>query len=235
MEKILLNLRKELIENIDEKTKNSAQRFFKEKVDFYGVKTSFVGKISKNYFNEIKDLSKEKIFEMCEELFISKILEESFIACDWSYKLEKQYEQEDFFVFEKWLKKYVNNWATCDTLCNHTIGSFVEKYPKYINKLKDWTESKNRWVKRGAAVTLIIPARKGKFLDDIFEISDLLLQDKDDLVQKGYGWMLKASSEFYQKEVFDYVMKNKNKMPRTSLRYAIEKMPIDLRKKAMEK
>ena len=70
---------------------------------------------------------------------------------------------------------------------------------------------------------------------DIFEIADILLLDKGDLVQKGYGWMLKAASKSYQKEVFEYVMKNKTKMPRTALRYAIEKMPKDLKVKAMAK
>jgi len=106
-------------------------------------------------------------------------------------------------------------------------------YPKYLENLKKWARSENRWVKRAAAVTLIIPARHGKFLKDIFEISDILLLDKDDLVQKGYGWMLKAASEAHQKEVFDYVMNNKDKMPRTALRYTIEKMPKELKVKAM--
>jgi 3-methyladenine DNA glycosylase AlkD len=84
-------------------------------------------------------------------------------------------------------------------------------------------------------VTLILPARKGKFLNDAFAISGILLHDEDDLVQKGYGWLLKEASRLHQKEVFDYVMKNKTTMPRTALRYAIEKMPQDLRRKAMEK
>jgi 3-methyladenine DNA glycosylase AlkD len=55
------------------------------------------------------------------------------------------------------------------------------------------------------------------------------------MVQKGYGWMLKAASETHQKEVFDFVMKNKSAMPRTSLRYAIEKMPAEMKAKAMKK
>jgi 3-methyladenine DNA glycosylase AlkD len=84
-------------------------------------------------------------------------------------------------------------------------------------------------------VTLIIPARHGLFLPDVFRIADGLLLDSDDLVQKGYGWMLKAASEAHQKEVFNYVMKNRFRMPRTALRYAIEKMPAELKKQAMEK
>lgn len=90
-------------------------------------------------------------------------------------------------------------------------------------------------MRRASAVTLIIPARKGKFLNEIFKIADILLKDSDDLVQKGYGWMLKAASESHQDKVFEYILRNKAAMPRTSLRYAIEKMPEEMRKLAMEK
>ncbi|MBP6437543.1 MAG: DNA alkylation repair protein, partial [Paludibacteraceae bacterium] len=133
------------------------------------------------------------------------------------------------------ITNYVNNWATCDTLCNHTIGEFIEMFPEYIVKLKDWATSHNRWLRRASSVTLIIPARKGNFLNEILEIADILLLDKDDLVQKGYGWMLKAASEANQQEIVDYVIKNKSIMPRTALRYAIEKMPKELKIKAMER
>ncbi|NMB56854.1 DNA alkylation repair protein [Candidatus Beckwithbacteria bacterium] len=235
MTEIIVKLRQELTQNSDPQAKVSGQRFFKEKVNIYGVKTALVGQIGKKYWKEIQDKNKNEIFAMCEELWKSGYMEESFIACNWSYFLSKQYEEKDFAVFEKWLKNYVSNWASCDTLCNHTVGSFVKMYPQYLQNLKTWTKSSNRWMKRAAAVSLIIPARNGQFLQDIFEIADLLLLDQDDLVQKGYGWMLKAASEAHQKEVFAYVMKNKTTMPRTALRYAIEKMPKDLKIKAMVK
>jgi len=233
MNAIIQKIRQELRKNADSQIRAAGQRFFKEKIKLYGVKTAVVYKIAKKYFPQIKDLDKAKIFSLCEKLWRSGYMEESFVACNWSYKINKQYEPKDFRVFEKWVGTHVGNWATCDTLCNHTIGSLIETYPKYIANLKKWAKSKNRWVRRASAVTLIIPARRGKFLRDIFEIADILLLDGDDLVQKGYGWMLKAASEAHQKEVFGYVMRNKAKMPRTALRYAIEKMPKDLRQKAM--
>lgn len=108
-------------------------------------------------------------------------------------------------------------------------------YPEFLVKIKEWTASENRWVRRGAAVTLIIPARKGKVLDSVFAIADAMLTDTDELVQKGYGWMLKASSQAHQQEVYSYVMRNKAAMPRTALRYAIEKMPLEMSKEAMKK
>jgi hypothetical protein len=85
------------------------------------------------------------------------------------------------------------------------------------------------------AVSLIIPARKGRFHKQCLEIAGILLQDEDDLVQKGYGWLLKTASEYDQELIYDFVMKNKSDMPRTALRYAIEKMPEERRKKAMER
>lgn len=69
----------------------------------------------------------------------------------------------------------------------------------------------------------------------MFEIADILLLDRDDMVQKGYGWMLKAASESHQTEVFNYVLSKKAVMPRTALRYAIEKMPKELKAEAMKK
>lgn len=202
---------------------------------YHGVKVPLVNKISKELFTSIKELPKNEIFSLCEALWKSGYSEESYIACNWSYYIHTQYQPEDFAVFEKWVNSYVNNWASCDTLCNHTVGTFLEMYPDYISRLKEWARSDNRWTKRAAAVTLIIPARKGMFLQDIFEIADILLYDPDDLVQKGYGWMLKAASEAHQEEVFDYVMSKKATMPRTSLRYAIEKMPKELKVQAMAK
>ena len=224
-----------LEENIDEKTRLNAQSFFKEKILYHGVKIPMVNKISKEFYQSIKKLPKNEIFALCEELWKSGYSEESYIACNWSYYIHERYEPEDFSVFEGWVNEYVSNWASCDTLCNHTVGTFLEMYPEYITRLKEWAHSDNRWTKRAAAVTLIIPARKGLFLNDIFEIADILFNDPDDLVQKGYGWMLKAASEAHQKEVFNYVMAKKAAMPRTSLRYAIEKMPKELKALAMAK
>jgi 3-methyladenine DNA glycosylase AlkD len=235
MEDIIIKLKEELKNNVDKKTQSNSQKFFKEKIKFYGVRIPIVNKIGEKYFKLIGSESKSDIFKLCDRLWQSGFLEESFVACRWSYCLHESYEPQDFQIFEKWVENYVSNWASCDTLCNHTIGEFIEMYPNYLKQLKEFAKSENRWMRRAAAVSLIIPARKGKFLDDIIEIADILLQDKDDLVQKGYGWMLKAASEANQQEVFKYVVKNKDIMPRTSLRYAIEKMPKDLKTIAMEK
>lgn len=233
MNGIIEKIREDLRLFADEKTRLQGERFFKEDIKLYGLKSAKVSELAKTYFKIIPERSKRKVFILCEELWRSGYAEEGFIACEWAYSMRKEYERDDFEVFGKWVHNYISNWATCDTLCNHTVGSFIEMYPEFISDLKKWAHSDNRWVKRASAVSFIVPARKGGFLNDIFEIADILHSDSDDMVQKGYGWMLKAASQAHQKEVFDYVMKRKATMPRTSLRYAIEKMPQELKKLAM--
>ena len=235
MEHIISEIRKQLKKSGDEKTRVTSQRFFKEKIKCYGVKTDVVKRISRENYALLEDRSKAVVFKLCEKLWQSGYIEESFVACKWSYFIREEYKPSDFEVFEWWINMYVNNWASCDTLCNHTMGAFIEMYPEYLSELKQFTHSDNRWMRRASAVSLIIPARKGKFLNDIFEIADRLLIDEDDLVQKGYGWMLKVASQSHQKEVFDYVIKRKREMPRTALRYSIERMPKEMKRIAMEK
>ncbi len=235
MEEIIENVRRQLRENGDEKARENGQRFFKEAVRMYGMKTTVATNIAKQAFAAIKSRPKEEIFSMCEELWRSGYMEEGFIACAWAYNLRKQYLPEDFPVFERWVDNYISNWASCDTLCNHSLGTFIMMHPEFINELKLWTVSENRWKKRAAAVTLIIPGRKGMFLADILEIAEKLLLDTDDMVQKGYGWMLKAASQAHPEEVFAYLMSKKDVMPRTAFRYALEKMPPEWRAEAMKK
>lgn len=234
-QKVLADLRKELKENIDEKTKASFGRFFKEKVNCYGIKTGVVVKIAQKKWKELKEANKEEIFGLAEELLKSGTTEEAFVVSSWLPQMVAHFNEKDFEVFKKWIENYIDNWAKCDSFCNHTMGDFIQMYPEYIKELINWTESKNRWVKRAAAVSLIVPAKKGKYLSEALEISERLLIDPDDMVQKGYGWLLKEESRVHQKEIFDYVVKNKKVMPRTALRYAIELMPKELRQRAMEK
>lgn len=228
-------IRKALKENADPQILASAKKFFKEEIKIYGVSSAAAQKIGKENLKLIKGSPKADIWELCEALWKSGYSEEACLACTFSDAITPQFVPDDFKVFEHWVQEYVSNWATCDTLCNHTVGTFVEMYPAYIPEIQKWAKSKNRWMRRASAVTFIIPARKGLFLNNIFEIADILLLDADDLVQKGYGWMLKAASEAHCEAVYAYVMSKKAVMPRTAFRYAIEKMPKDKRAAAMKK
>lgn len=232
---LLQKLRSDLEANANPATKAGFQHYFKETAKFHGVKTGTVNQIARVYWKEVKLLDKQVIFSLCEDLFRSDFNEEAFIVSDWVPKLTDKFEPSDLVIFKRWIDTYINNWAKCDTFCNHTVGNFMEKYPESTGELINWTASPNRWMKRAAAVSLIVPAKHGKFLPEVFLISDRLLTDKDDMVQKGYGWLLKEASRLHQNEVFQYVVKNKKVMPRTALRYAIELMPKELKIEAMKR
>lgn len=115
------------------------------------------------------------------------------------------------------------------------MGPFFLKFPEYVAKRSLWISSKSRWLRRASAVSLIDPVRIGECLDEVFQTAEKLLTDGDDMVQKGYGWMLKEASHRFPQPVFDFVMQRKDRMPRTALRYAIEKMPLAWKKRAMHK
>jgi len=235
MDPIIARIREELAGQADPAVRESSKRFFREEIRCYGMKTATVVAIAKKHWKYVKGYQKQEIFDLCEELYRSGYIEESFIVSQWTHSLSRRYEKEDLAVFRRWIDTYITNWASCDSFCNHTLGDFFMEYPEFIGELREWTRSENRWMRRAAAVSLVIPAKRGKFLREVVEIADLLLTDSDDLVQKGYGWLLKEASRNHQREIFSYVMRNKNVMPRTALRYAIELMPRDLRTEAMKR
>ena len=231
----VFQIRAELKANSYKKNKDSTQKFFKDKIKCYGVKTETMSYIAKKYWKEVKLLSKRQIFALCEELFLSGYIEEILVVSKWLPNMVERLEPSDLPTFRAWIENYVDNWASCDSFCNHTIGDLIGKYPELISEVKTWAKFNCRWLKRAAAVSLVLPARKGYFLLEALEICNALLTEEDDLVQKGYGWLLKEESRLHQQVVFDYVVLNRKAMPRTAFRYAIELMPKQLKTEAMKR
>lgn len=197
--------------------------------------TAVLRSTARHCFYLVKHLSKDQLLDLCETMLESGDWRERAIAFQWAYRIRKGYETGDYPRFERWLARYVTGWGSCDDFCTHAFGYFIYTYPEHIPAVKSWTLSSNRWHRRGAAVVMIYGIRRGKNFDAGFEIADMLLMDSDDLVQKGYGWMLKEISNLDPTQVFNFILQRKNRMPRTSLRYAIEKLSPDLRAQAMVK
>lgn len=199
------------------------------------LETDVVREVSQAGFQSVKSLGKEPIFALCEELLGTRADAERLIAFDWAFRCRRQYAEADFVRFEGWLERYVDSWGSCDDFCTHAFGHLVFGHPVHLPRLDHWAQAENRWLRRAAAVVLIYSVRRKTHVATAFHIADILLTDADDLVQKGYGWLLKETSKAEPRRVFDYVMQNKAVMPRTALRYAIEKLPPAWRKRAMAK
>jgi len=235
MHQVIATLLKEIKAVDKPANRTDYQRFFKEKLEHpVGLRTPVLRAASNKVFKSVKPYGKYSILEICDEMLASGRRYTRFVAFEWAGKLEKQFAKEDFARFERWLRTYVDDWGACDHLCG-IIGKLIATFPDLSSRRKKWTKSANMWLRRAAAVSLIEPVRSGLLLEDVFDTAEILLFDDEDLVQKGYGWMLKVAGDYFFKDVYRFVMKHKNRMPRTSLRYAIEKWPAAERRRAMKR
>lgn len=234
--KILVRLKREITRQSTHENLSNYQQFSKEKLaNPIGLRAPVLRKISNEAFSELKQLPKKAVLQICDDLLVSGERYMTFFAFDWAIKVHKDFEKSDFALFERWLTAYVDGWDSCDHLCCGAIGSLLLKLPELSSKRTKWMRSSNRWQRRAAAVSLILPVRNRILLEDVFATADVLLVDGDDMVQKGYGWMLKEAGNRFPDEVYAYVMRHKDEMPRTALRYAIEKYPPAMRKRAMQR
>jgi 3-methyladenine DNA glycosylase AlkD len=224
----------DLRQHVEPAYRRGAEKYIKEGIVLYGVRIQMVRKISARYYRKVKGEGVERVLALCDSLVRSEYAEEKVIAFDWAYRSRKQYQPVHFRLFQSWLKEHVGNWGACDDLCRHAFGALVHEFPQFLPAVLKWTASRNRWLRRGAGVIMIYSLRKGKHLVSAFKVAHALLQDKDYLVQNGCGWMLKDASILFPDEVFRFVMKNRKKMSRRTLRYAIERFDARNRKRIME-
>lgn len=234
---VVLNKINSELKKLSQNPKNikDYSRFHKDGKKHIGLVSSLVRGVSTDNYKKVKNLKKEQIFWLCEQLLKNKENDRRTIAFDWTLRIKRQYQKEDFVIFENWIKNYVDTWGSCDDLCTHAFGEFIYKFPEFLPRVKQWTKSPNKWFRRAAAVVLIISLRRGKYLKEALVVAKTLLSDQEDLVQKGFGWTLKEATKTFPKEIFQFVMINKNLMSRTAFRYAIEKLPKILKTKAMNK
>lgn len=238
----LTDLVKRILEDFEKINKEFIYESIHNTIDEYGykrlgIRVPTIRKITSPYWKELKERGIkdiDSVFKVCEHLYSKKITELRLIATDWSFKVKSQFEPRHYSVLESWIRTYITSWGSCDSFCTRTMGYFLLQYPEFIPQVKRWTESSNPWVRRAAAVSFIYALRRGLYLQHSFDIANTLLNDPDIYVLKGYGWMLKEASNKFREKVFSYVLANKNTMPRVSLRYSIEKMPEEMRRKAME-
>lgn len=198
------------------------------------VVTADIRKLSAKLYKNIKDKTIDNVFSLCEELLEEHSWGLGVIAFDWAYKVKAQYTEDTYEIFYCWLKKYVRGWGDCDDFCTHAFGELLRRYKTLFPKVKDWTKDEDFWVRRASAV-ILIPAILHNDYEEIdpLVISDLLLSDKHDLVQKGYGWMLKSLSQVDVDTVTHYLIDNHDRIPRTAFRYALKKYDKETRNKLM--
>ncbi|WP_421775494.1 DNA alkylation repair protein [Gracilimonas sp.] len=216
------NLLKELKKYADPEKAKHSTRFFKsgpgeygEGDEFWGVKVPDQRKVAKKY----RELSGSEI----EKLLHHKIHEVRLTAAMLMvYKVEKGGEEE----LEQMTKVYLNNlagfnnWDIIDSSCHKILGPFLEDKDRSL--LHDFARSGDLWKKRIAMITCYHFIRQNDF-DDTLNIAEILVNDDHDLIQKAVGWMLREIGNRNLETEEEFLKIHYQNMPRTMLRYAIEK------------
>jgi 3-methyladenine DNA glycosylase AlkD len=209
--------------------------FFKEPVKPYGVRTPLLRELARIAYREVKQWPVADRDRFVLEMWKSGMLEEGGIVCHLYRRFAESCNQREFRMFEQWIDRYVGNWSHCDGVSTWLIAACIENRPGLADRLAGWTKSKNRWKRRSAAVSLIQEAKRGRNTETIFHICGLLLADKDDMVQKGVGWLLKETYPKQPRQVLDFLDGRRARTPRLVLRLAAEKMAEKDRKWLLKK
>ena len=196
--------------------------------------TGDIRKLSARLFRQIGNKQIDNVLTLCEELLEQHDWALGVIAFDWAYRVKKQYNDKTYAVFFAWLKKYVRGWGDCDDFCTHAFGELLRENKELFPRILAWTKDEDFWVRRASAV-ILIPSILRRDYNGIYpyQIADALIADGHDLVQKGYGWMLKCFSQIEPESVKQYLIDEHATMPRVAFRYALEKFDKETRKELL--
>lgn len=231
----MFSLREELQRLADPNHSEGQQTFFREQVNPLGVRCRELNAVEAERWRTLKHLDGQELLELCEVLWNSDIFEEPVLAAKWCARGASRLGPEALPRYAHWLETRVHNWAHCDALCAMAVGKLVLATPELTQPIFTWTASSNRWMRRGAVVSLVPAARKGLLHPQAFATAEALLSDSDDLVRKGLGWLLREMSKTAASEVYDYVRARNERMARVTLRCAIELLPSEQRSQAMRR
>jgi 3-methyladenine DNA glycosylase AlkD len=222
---LLAEIRAEFDRLADPRAAEEAQRFFKDQpIALRGLAAPDIQRIARDVYPRIKKLSTADRDRLCTALWASHSHEEGALVCYVYRRFAKQCGPREFALFTLWLDRYVDNWAHTDGLSLWLLGASIANDPALIDKLDSWTSSKNRWKRRAAAVALVYSAKRGEHTRAIVRIAAPLIEDEDDMVQKGVGWLLKETYPKKPTEVVRFLLAKRAKTTRLVLRYAAEKM-----------
>jgi len=229
----LSEIRKEISKQKNPAQAINLQRFFKTGKGEYGEGDIFYGikvPVQRNISKQFKDL----LLNDLKVLILSKIHEERLIA---AFILVDQYKRGDEkkkkIIFDFYLKNRngINNWDLVDLSAPKIVGEYL------IDKEKDllykFAQSKDIWEKRISIISTQTFIRE-HFFEDTLKISEILLHDRHDLIHKAVGWMLREIGNREMETEEEFLKKHYKTMPRTMLRYAIEKFPEQKRKAYLE-
>ncbi len=214
---------------------SGVQWFFKDEIQSHGWYTAALRKAARDCRREIlREHDLDFLLSVADDLFTGSVLEEKVAAVFLLEKLEAQFGDREFELLQSWLDR-ISSWADHDGLVHYLIAPMVAAEAARVKDVFRWARSPKRWHRRAACVALIQATRKKLFFPQIKQLSNTLLDDPDDMVQKGLGWLLRETAKYDAKRAVPYLMKIRRRAPRLVLRTACETLPTAKKKKILEK
>lgn len=211
------------------------QWFFKEEVQSHGWYTADLRRLARWTSREVVAAGGlELLLGAADRMFSGPSLEEKNFAVLLLETSVKHCGEPEFRRFESWLSR-VTSWSDHDALVHNLIGAMMVAQPTRVALVFRWARSGNRWRRRAAAVSLIRGARRHMFFWEIVRLSDMLLRDDDDMVQKGLGWLLRETAKADPRKTVPYLMRIRDRAPRLVLRTACETLPKQTRTRILAK
>ncbi len=207
------------------------QRFFKEAVQSHGWYTADLRRYARTLHGELAS-DPALLLDVAERLFAGAVLEEKALAVTMLEPSLKRFGGAEFARFERWLGK-VSSWADHDALVMYLVGPMMVAGPARATRALRWAASPNRWRRRAAAVSLIHGIRSGLFYGEAAAVTDRLLDDRDDMVQKGLGWLLREWAKHDPKAALPLLIDIRPRASRLVLRTGCEKLAPALRARVL--
>ena len=205
------------------------QWFFKEEVRSHGWYTAPLRRFANSARKEVlKDGGEPLLMDIADKMFSGGYLEERNVGVFLLEKSAPSYGNAEFLRLEKWLARIIS-WADHDALLHCILSVMVAERPELVPNVFRWAKNEHRWHRRAACVALIRGTRKKMFRKEIERLTKMLLQDPDDMVQKGLGWLLRETAKADPKGTLPFLMSIREKAPRLVLRTACEKLPATMR------
>lgn len=216
-----------------------AKFYFKpgEDVWFFGVDTPTQRRIGGGLFQRVRGawtIVEATLF--CDLLIKRREMELKNAGIFLLARYRKSFDKSLVRNVESWLSNdYCANWAATDALCGEVLGPLIRQHPAFTSKLKTWTGKRNLWLRRASAVGIIHSARRGEQLDDAYAIAESLFKYPEDLIHKATGWMLREAGKPDPARLESFLIEHGPEIPRTTLRYAIERFLPEKRRMLLEK
>jgi 3-methyladenine DNA glycosylase AlkD len=231
--KVAVKIRRELKNGGSGEHSAGVQWFFKDQIKSHGWRTPALRREAVRFRREIrKAQGLDFLIAVADQLFSGSVLEEKVAAVFLLENLDGEFGDRAFKLFESWLER-ISSWADHDALVHYLIAPMVASKPQRAKVVFRWAKSPNRWHRRAACVALIRGARAKMFFPEITKLSDSLLADENDMVQKGLGWLLRETAKFDSRKTVPYLMKIRESAPRLVQRTACETLPQDVQRRIL--